>query len=171
MAITVKDAGLGETSEPRFCCITISIATEHCVINWPRVPASLRAALGLPAVSKQSKIQARRHQCINSRAVYLRNLTPTRVALRQTTRQACGSSSKRSRKTSGIGSLTSKQAPPTERLWTTQSMNGPLCQSTHPVKATGYAVLDSGLFDYAASAAMFCRRQFQGRSSWMRLAG
>ena len=42
---------------------------------------------------------------------------------------------------------------------------------THPVKATGYAVLDSGLFDYAASAAMFCRRQFQGRSSWMRLAG
>jgi|SRR5690349_16643654 len=46
-----------------------------------------------------------------------------------------------------------------------------LLEGTRPVKATGEPVWAGGLLDQAASAAIFCGRQFQGRSSWMRLAG
>ena len=51
----------------------------------------------------------------------------------------------------------------------------PLCYhffgSTRPVKATGVAGPDGPRCPQAAFAARFCARQFQGRSSAIRLAG
>ena len=46
-------------------------------------------------------------------------------------------------------------------------------KSTRPVKAPGYSVLDSGwwIVRLRSFSGVFCRRQFQGRSSSMRLAG